>query len=59
MENGDKVKYSGGLTMIYVGKDPLNEDQSIVINPHSICKQQPNLKLPLIQSLPTNALKKV
>jgi hypothetical protein len=59
MKNGDKVKYSYGLTMIYVGVNPLRDGESIVINTNSVCKQQPNLKLPLIESLPTDRLTKI
>ena len=42
-KNGDKVKYSYGLTFTFIGVNPLNNKEAYCLHPTALCQDQPEL----------------
>lgn len=55
-KNGDKVKYSHGLTFVFVGLDPFDNTKAYCLHPTAICQDQPNLKYKRVDKLPLDRL---
>lgn len=56
MKNGDKVIYAGGLTFVFIGLDPNDNNYSYCLHPSAICQDQTELNWPRVDRLPTKRL---
>jgi len=57
-KNGDRVKYAGGLTFIFIGLNPTNNNEAYCIHPSATYQPYPNSReYKQISLLPINRLK--
>jgi hypothetical protein len=55
-QNGDKVKYAYGLTFIFVGLDPFDNNYAYCVNIDTVYQTQPELKHKIVDRLPLERL---
>ena len=55
-QNGDKVKYAYGLTFIFVGLDPFDNNYAYCVNINTVYQTQPELKHKIVDRLPLDRL---